>query len=105
VELRASAASEVKSENRLVRLTVENPSASLAFQVHLKMESAGKTGDEGATETEILPVLWSDNYFALMPGEKREITATYAKARAGTGAPRVVVDGWNVKPLTVVEVQ
>jgi exo-1,4-beta-D-glucosaminidase len=103
VELRASAAGEVKDDNRSVRLTVENPSASLAFQVHLKMESAGKTGDEGATETEILPVLWSDNYFALMPGEKREITATYAKALAGTGASRVVVDGWNVKPLTVVE--
>jgi hypothetical protein len=25
----------------------------------------------------ILPVLWEDNYVSLLPGEKREIMATY----------------------------
>jgi hypothetical protein len=38
-----------------------------------------------------------DNYFSLLPGEKREVKATYkAKDLAGT-APVVQVDGWNIK--------
>ena len=51
-------------------MTLENPSKSLAFFVRLKVNK-GKGGDE------ILPVIWQDNYVSLLPGEKREITATY----------------------------
>jgi hypothetical protein len=47
-------------------------------------------------EKEVLPVLWQDNYFSLLPGEKREVTATNrAKDLSGT-APVVAVYGWNV---------
>jgi exo-1,4-beta-D-glucosaminidase len=41
-------------------------------------------------------VLWEDNYFALLPGEKRTVTATYHAADLGKGKPVVQVDGWNV---------
>ena len=44
---------------------------------------------------EILPVLWSDNYFALLPGETREVNATYSARDLGRSAPTVEVDGWN----------
>jgi len=37
-----------------------------------------------------------DNYFALLPGEKRTVTATYHAANLGKGKPVVQVDGWNV---------
>ncbi len=40
----------------------------------------GKGGDE------ILPVLWQDNYISLLPGEKREVTATYRAQGIGNGA-------------------
>jgi hypothetical protein len=63
-------------------------------------------------ELEVLPVIWQDNYFPLMPGEKRDVTATYKKAdlqlesrssdtpswASGQGKPTVDVDGWNVLP-------
>ena len=71
-------------------MTLENPSKSLAFFVRLKVNK-GKGGDE------ILPVLWQDNYFSLLPGEKREVTATYRAQELGTAQPAVEVSGWNVE--------
>jgi exo-1,4-beta-D-glucosaminidase len=68
-------------------VTVANPSKSLAFAVHLKV----KKDTDGE---EVLPVLWEDNYFALLPGQTRQITATYQPLKART---TVEVDGWNVK--------
>ena len=44
---------------------------------------------------EILPVLWEDNYFPVLPGETRQITATYAPL--AKGKPVVAVEGWNVR--------
>jgi hypothetical protein len=46
----------------------------------------------------ILPALWSDNYVALMPGERRSIR-TEVEARDARGEePRIVVDGFNLVP-------
>jgi exo-1,4-beta-D-glucosaminidase len=42
----------------------------------------------------VLPVLWEDNYFSLLPGQSRQVTATYAQQRAKLA---VEVSGWNVK--------
>ena len=41
-------------------------------------------------------MLWEDNYFPLMPAEKREIAATYRQADAGKLPFVVEVNGWNV---------
>jgi exo-1,4-beta-D-glucosaminidase len=71
------------------RVTVENPSRTLAFAVRLKV-------NDPADGQEILPVLWQDNYFSLLPGEKREISATYKYP----GKPVVEVNGWNVNRKT-----
>jgi len=43
--------------------------------------------------------LWQDNYFALLPGEKREIAATLPFS--GPGPKLLEVDGWNVTPESV----
>jgi exo-1,4-beta-D-glucosaminidase len=98
VSLRLSSRSEVKGEIGVMRVTVENPTRSLAFFVRLKLKDGLPEYDEEQRfhDQEILPVAWEDNYFPLVPGEKREITATYhTKALAGA-APVVEVQGWNV---------
>lgn len=102
VDLHLASTSEVKGDNGFTHVTVENPSSSLAFFVHLKVMKTSRRED-AAGLTEVLPVLWDDNYFPLMPGEKREITADYRKADAGKGVAAVEVDGWNVvsKSITV----
>jgi len=45
---------------------------------------------------EIVPVIWEDNYISLMPGEKRELTASYRTSELGNAKPVVEVNGWNV---------
>jgi len=93
VGLNVTAKFERNGRDHVARVAVENPSKSLAFFVHLKVNE-NKTGEE------ILPVIWQDNYFSLLPGERREVTATYAQPR-GT-KPVVEVGGWNIAPQTVV---
>ncbi len=87
--LRTTSRTEHRGEESVTHVTVENPGKSLAFFVHLKVDK-GKSGEE------ILPVVWEDNYFSLLPGEKREVTATYRTAGLGSAKPDVEVSGWNV---------
>jgi len=47
-------------------------------------------------------VTWQDNYISLLPGEKREVTATYRADQIGKnsfGRPDAVVrvSGWNLE--------
>jgi exo-1,4-beta-D-glucosaminidase len=90
VKLKVSSLSERNVEEAVTRVTVENRSKSVAFFVRLKLD-IGKGGEE------ILPVIWQDNYVSLLPGEKREITATYHASSLGAATPEVEVSGWNVE--------
>ncbi len=92
VRLNVSSRSERNgnSEDAMTRVTVENPSKTVAFFVRLKLDK-GKGGEE------ILPVVWQDNYISLLPGEKREITATYRASSLGAAEPVIEVSGWNVE--------
>jgi len=91
VKLKVTDRSERKGEEEITRVVLENPSKSLAFFVRLKV-------DKGVKGEEILPVVWEDNYVSLLPGEKREVTATYRASELGTMKPSVEVSGWNVEP-------
>jgi len=90
VKLKVADRTERKGEEAITHVTMENPSKSLAFFVRLKVDK-GKGGDE------ILPVFWQDNYISLLPGEKREVTATYRAQELGASQPAVEVSGWNVE--------
>jgi len=70
---------------------VRNPSGSLAFMVHLRVTK----GKDGAGVT---PIFWSDNYFSLLPGEQREVTASYDPSDLDGKAAVLEVDGYNVTP-------
>ena len=90
VKLSVAHRTERKSEDAVTHVVLENPSKNLAFFVRLKVEK-GKGGEE------ILPVLWQDNYFSLLPGERREVTATYRAQELGTAQPEVEISGWNLE--------
>jgi exo-1,4-beta-D-glucosaminidase len=68
-------------------VAVQNVGTALAFQVHLRLI-------DPKTDDEYLPVFWDDNYFALLPGERREVGVS----RLGSDEARLRVDGWNVQP-------
>ena len=90
VKVTATSRAEQKGGDEVDHVTVANPSSSLAFMVHLTL----RKGPGGA---DINPVCWEDNYFELMPGEKRELTATYPSKLLGGAKPHLKVDGWNVE--------
>ena len=90
VKLKVTNRTERTSEDSVTHVTLENPSKSLAFFVRLKV-------DKGVKGEEILPVVWQDNYISLLPGETREVTATYRATDLGTAKATVEVSGWNVE--------
>jgi len=89
IKLRVTDRTERKGQDSITHVTIENPSKSLAFFVRLKVQMGSK-GEE------ILPVVWEDNYLSLLPGEKREVSATY-RASPGGEKPTVKVSGWNLE--------
>jgi exo-1,4-beta-D-glucosaminidase len=74
-------------------IAVENPSTSLAFLVRLRLLK-GKDGEEA------LPVFFTDNYFSMLPGEKREISVKVRTADLAGAQPALAVDGFNIVPIT-----
>ncbi len=67
---------------------ITNTGSTVAFQVHLRTLK-GKEGDD------ILPVIFSDNYIELAPGESRTIRCTYARKDAEEAMPFFLVTAWN----------
>jgi exo-1,4-beta-D-glucosaminidase len=88
VNLKVSGNAVRRGDEETARVTLMNPSRSLAFFIHLRITRA-ETGDD------ILPVFWEDNYVSLLPGERREITATYSAKNPGNARAFLVVEPWN----------
>jgi hypothetical protein len=62
--------------------------AAVAFLVHLRLVDA-------VSKTDIWPVLWSDNYFSLMPGEVRNGLTVEYNATTTPGGVAVIADTFN----------
>jgi len=90
IKLKFTERTERNGDESVTHVAIENPSKSLAFFVRLKI-AKGPKGEE------ILPVIWEDNYISLLPGEKREVTATYRSSALGAQKPVVEVSGWNAE--------
>ncbi len=93
VKLETAATNLSSAQTPAIRVKVTNPSRNLAFQVCLRALNK-KDGHD------ILPVLWEDNYFELMPGESRTVTATFDPGQLRNVQAAVEVSGWNVTPQT-----
>jgi exo-1,4-beta-D-glucosaminidase len=92
--LAVEARSDASGPEGAARVSISNTGTALAFQVHLKLVAA-------ASGEEVLPVYWEDNYFALFPGEKRELRVVYP-GRSDTPSFSVEADAWNA-PRVVAE--
>jgi exo-1,4-beta-D-glucosaminidase len=75
-------------------LTIENNGAGIAFMVHPRV-TRGKGGED------VTPIFWSDNYFSLLPGEKRSLKVRYDDTALGGKEPVLEVEGYNVVPGSV----
>jgi exo-1,4-beta-D-glucosaminidase len=88
-EVNIQASLQMVGNKAEVRL--HNPSKSLAFQVAVSVDNAAGVS--------ITPVLWSDNYVQLMPGES--ITLGASLPAHLDGKPVFRVSGWNIATQTL----
>ena len=72
------------------KVVLENPTQTPALMVRLNVVG-DKDGDQ------FLPVFYSDNYFALLPGEKKEVDIHWQDVDTRGNAPVVKITGFNVE--------
>ena len=103
INLEATAQTRDDGEERSTTVTLRNPTSTLAFDVHLKVNrvTSHRVSRDEQEDSEILPVLWQDNYFSLLPGETRQITASYRIKKESRATPSVELEGWNVNRMIV----
>jgi len=89
--VKASRKTRESGDEETSQIAVENSGTSVAFLVRLRLLK-GKDGSE------ILPVFWEDNYFSLLPGEKREIAVRVRKSDLGSAKSVLAMDGYNLAP-------
>ena len=94
VKLAVSARAVRRGGEEIAHVSISNPSRGLAFFVHLQIK-------HGTDERDVLPILWEDNYISLLPGERREITATYKVKDLGNATAFLKVEGWNSVPIKI----
>jgi exo-1,4-beta-D-glucosaminidase len=93
VKLEMTSSAHENAGQGTVTVKVKNPSSSVAFQVLLRL-TKGKGGDD------LVPIFWDDNYFSLLPGEEKSVSATYAVSDADGKAPVLELNGYNIAPAT-----
>jgi exo-1,4-beta-D-glucosaminidase len=94
VKLDVASISKTDGTKNTTRVTLKNLDNSIAFMVHLRV-----TRNKGGTD--ITPIIWEDNYFSLLPGEQREVTATYAASALAGDSAVLEVDGFNIAKQTI----
>jgi uncharacterized protein YpmS len=84
--------SPLLKENGKLKLAVEftNSSTSLAFALNPKLLST-------STREPVLPIFWQDNYFSLLPGEKRTVEVQLDASLVTEGKLLFKLDGWNLR--------
>jgi exo-1,4-beta-D-glucosaminidase len=92
VKLQARAALEQNTgtAGAKAHVRVKNTSSSVAFQIRLRLADQ--------KNQDVVPVFWQDNYFTLLPGEERIVTADYETAELHGAHPQVQVSGFNIAP-------
>ena len=85
VKLEAVTHAERQGGRWLLTTTVHNPAKTPALMVKLKAVRA-KSGDR------ILPAIYSDNYIALMPGERRTVRTELEDADTRGEKPTIVIE-------------
>jgi exo-1,4-beta-D-glucosaminidase len=80
------------AEKCSLTLEIENPSSTLAFSVNPKIL-------KGVSNEMVLPVFWDDNYFSLLPKEKRTLNVEFDSKALGGEKPLLKIDGWNINPV------
>ena len=81
---------EKKDGKDYITVELNNPTGNLAFSVNLTI-TAGKE------DNPVLPVFLDDNYFSILPHQKKTIKGYFYTDDLGGKNPFIKISGWNVK--------
>jgi exo-1,4-beta-D-glucosaminidase len=90
VTLRVLSAFEQAGAEHKVRVTLENPTDTIAFFVNLNIVRR-QSGDS------VVPIYWEDNGISLLPGESKTISGSFSSQDLQGEEPELLVSGWNLK--------
>ena len=76
-----------------IQVELTNNGDSPAMMLRLKVK-------DSATDDLVLPVIYSDNYFFLMPGESKTVTISVRKEDF-SGKPEIHMEGFNLKECKI----
>jgi len=88
-----SEAKTLPNGNVQYTLTLQNNDSIPAVQTRIRTLSS-------VTGEDVLPVFYSDNYFALMPGDSKTVTAEF-NPKDLIGSPVFNLSGWNTLVATI----
>jgi exo-1,4-beta-D-glucosaminidase len=95
IKLEATVQGGHKPKEGIYRVIVKNPSSSIAFQIHARLINRKDNDD-------IVPIFWDDNYFSLLPGEEKAISATYSADNLDDDyLPDLEIDGFNIVNMKI----
>lgn len=75
-------------DDLIVKAHLKNPAQKIAFFLTLKI-----TDKQGNL---IYPLFWEDNYFSLLPEEKRDVTCSIPKRALNGNKIEITLSGWNI---------
>ena len=101
-QVNASLKSIESSEGRITAIiTCSNSGQHLSFWNRLQVLNHLQNGKR----TRVLPVMYEDNYFSLMPGETKEIKVSYSADDGLSGSPSLLITGWNAQQPIEITLQ
>lgn len=89
VNLEVSSSIEKDSSKYTVHIDLHNQSPYLAFAVAPKIA-------RGSAKELVLPIIWEDSYFSLLPGESKTVTASFDEKSLNGEKTWLTVEGWNI---------
>jgi len=98
VSPRSTVTAEIGKGNDLYTNTLSNSDSAPAVQTRIRTISS-------ATDEDILPSFYSDNYFSLMPGESKMVTVEFNPKYLKGGSPIFELSGWNTRVETIDQME
>ncbi|MDR3413173.1 MAG: hypothetical protein P4L87_19835 [Formivibrio sp.] len=91
-QLSLPVSTDVATEGDTHKITVKlsNPNPAVALAIRLKAVRK-------ASHARVLPAMYEDNYFSLLPGERKTVAVRFLTSALGGEVPVLVVEGWNVQ--------
>jgi beta-galactosidase/beta-glucuronidase len=94
VNLDVNVVTQEIEEKRIFKVKFVNTSENLGFFINPSIRK-GKEGPE------VLPSIWSDNYFSILPGKTREVTVEFDRKQLEREDIYLKVEGWNISPQLI----